>query len=132
MLADEYDAAQERGEVAKGRPKSVADGDTFQATAADIGLSRNDIHEARIVSDAEQSERGPLCIGWKACRALLPGDLPWPQPTPILLEELRPTADVPAARSKRPGIDPALFVCGGRGDHGATTSSSSAELGRCF
>lgn len=39
-LADEYDAAQDRGEVAKGRPKSVGDGDTFQATAADIGFFR--------------------------------------------------------------------------------------------
>lgn len=57
-LADEYDAAQERGEVATGRPKSVGDGDTFQATAADIGLSRQEIHEARQIRDAEVADPG--------------------------------------------------------------------------
>jgi hypothetical protein len=57
-LADEYDAAQERGELATGRPKSVGDGNTFQATAADIGISRNDIHEARQFRDAEAVDPG--------------------------------------------------------------------------
>lgn len=57
-LADEYDAAQERGEVAKGRPKSVGDDNTFQATAADIGLSRTDIHVARQFRDAEVAQPG--------------------------------------------------------------------------
>jgi hypothetical protein len=57
-LADEYDGAQERGEVAKGRPKSVGEDNTFQATAADIGLSRTDIHEARQIRDAEQADPG--------------------------------------------------------------------------
>ena len=51
-LADEYDAAQERGEVAgQGKP-SKAEG--YQATTADIGLTHKDIHEARIVRDAER------------------------------------------------------------------------------
>lgn len=44
-LADEYDAAQERGEVAKGRPKTIPNGKTF--TAPELGLSRKEIHEAR-------------------------------------------------------------------------------------
>lgn len=57
-LADEYDAAQERGEIAIGRPKSVPDENAFQATAADLGLSRKDIHEARIIRDAEVAEPG--------------------------------------------------------------------------
>lgn len=59
-LADEYDAAQQRGEVAKastGRPKSVPDGNDLP-TAADIGLSRKDIHEARQVRDAEALDPG--------------------------------------------------------------------------
>lgn len=45
-LADEYDAAQERGEVAKaGDPRpSTAEG---PPTAANIGLTHKDIHEAR-------------------------------------------------------------------------------------
>ncbi len=47
-LADEYDAAQERGEVAKGsvRKDIVPVGnDVRPATAADLGLTRKDIHE---------------------------------------------------------------------------------------
>jgi hypothetical protein len=45
-LADEYDAAQERGEVASGRPKTLPDGNT-SATQAEVGLSAKEIHEAR-------------------------------------------------------------------------------------
>lgn len=58
-LADEYDAAQERGEVAKigDNLPSVPDKNS-KATAADIGLSRKEIHEARIVRDAEKEEPG--------------------------------------------------------------------------
>jgi hypothetical protein len=53
-LADEYDAAQERGEVI-GRKGG---GDTTvpvrnAATAADVGLTRKEIHEARAIRDAE-------------------------------------------------------------------------------
>lgn len=56
-LADEYDAAQERGEVAKnGQPsRSMLE---QLPTAADIGLSRKDIHEARQIRDAEAAEPG--------------------------------------------------------------------------
>jgi hypothetical protein len=62
-LAAEYDAAQERGEVqAEGRPKTVPDGNGFlppaAATAADLGISRKDIHEARVIRDAEEAEPG--------------------------------------------------------------------------
>ena len=57
-LSDEYEAAQERGEVAAdGRPKTVPDENGLKpATAADIGLSRKDIHEARQIRDAEKAE----------------------------------------------------------------------------
>ena len=54
-LADEVDAAQERGEVANGRDgpgAGVLDGNA-KATAADIGLSRKEIHEDRKLRDAE-------------------------------------------------------------------------------
>ena len=61
-IADEYDAAQERGEVAKRADgPSVRDhvpGENKIATTADIGLSRKDIHEARILRDAEEAEPG--------------------------------------------------------------------------
>jgi len=51
-MADEYDAAQDRGEVASGRPKSIPGENSFQPTASDIGLTAKVIHEARIVRDA--------------------------------------------------------------------------------
>ncbi|TIW71140.1 MAG: hypothetical protein E5V58_20185 [Mesorhizobium sp.] len=51
-LADEYDAAQERGEAAKkGKPVNVP-GQNIKATTAEIGVSRKDIHEARQMRDA--------------------------------------------------------------------------------
>lgn len=63
-LADEYDAAQERGEVAghghglllgKNRPDI---GVTNIGTVKDIGVSSYDIHEARKVRDADLAEPG--------------------------------------------------------------------------
>jgi hypothetical protein len=53
-LTDEYDAAQERGEVATGRPKTIPGGNT-SATVEDIGLTHKEIHEARTIRDAECS-----------------------------------------------------------------------------
>lgn len=55
-LADEYDAAQERGEVAglgsnQHRKEGVADANT-------LGLRRDEIHEARALRDAESSDPG--------------------------------------------------------------------------
>lgn len=57
-LADEYDAAQERGDVASGRPKSLPDQKTFTPTAADIGLTHKEIHEARQIRNAERDNPG--------------------------------------------------------------------------
>jgi len=60
-LADEYDAAQARGEVARGsvRTDIVGDfNDVRPATAADLGLRRDEIHEARIIRDAEAADPG--------------------------------------------------------------------------
>jgi phage N-6-adenine-methyltransferase len=57
-LADEYDAAQERGEVAKGRPKSIPDENTSTPTTADIGISSKEIFEAREIRDAEVENPG--------------------------------------------------------------------------
>lgn len=53
-LADEYDAAQERGEIKKtGNPNSS--GTEELPGAADIGLTHKDIHEARIIRAAERT-----------------------------------------------------------------------------
>jgi hypothetical protein len=60
-LADEYDAAQERGEVASGSVRTDIvrnENDVRPATAADLGLSRKDIHEARIIRDADKELSG--------------------------------------------------------------------------
>ena len=51
-LAEEYDAAQERGDVATGRPKSLGDGKTFQPTTQSLGLRSDEIHEARKLTRA--------------------------------------------------------------------------------
>ena len=59
-LADEYDAAQERGEIARhggGRKFNVGD-PNVEITAADLGLRRDEIHEARVIRDAEQADPG--------------------------------------------------------------------------
>lgn len=58
-LADEYDAAQDRGEVHRhgGQlPRDVAD--TNIPTAADLGLRRDEIHDARKLRDAERENPG--------------------------------------------------------------------------
>ena len=60
-LADEYDAAQARGEVAKvGQYEraNVENDNVSPATAADLGLRRDQIHEARIIRDAEAADPG--------------------------------------------------------------------------
>jgi hypothetical protein len=57
-LADEYDAAQLRGEVRKdGGDQSSAREDCVP-TAADVGLTHKDIHEAREIRDAEETYPG--------------------------------------------------------------------------
>lgn len=61
-LADEYDAAQARGEVAsaksnRGNQWTVSEGNGA-ATAADLGLSRKSIHDARLIRDAEAADPG--------------------------------------------------------------------------
>jgi hypothetical protein len=59
-LADEYDRAQQQGEVAKdGRPKTVPEGNGFGAsTAQALGLSRKQVHEGRALRDAEATSPG--------------------------------------------------------------------------
>lgn len=58
-LADEYDAAQERGEVQRhgGQGKRDVPNENIPSVD-DIGLSRKEIHEARQLRDAEQAEPG--------------------------------------------------------------------------
>lgn len=56
-LADEYDAAQSRGEVkAANNAKTTSNAEAV--SARDIGLSHKDIHEARQIRDAEEAQPG--------------------------------------------------------------------------
>jgi hypothetical protein len=59
-LADEYDAAQERGEAAKpgGDRTSIIPSENNAAKVADIGLTSKIVHEARKVRDAERKSPG--------------------------------------------------------------------------
>ncbi|WP_180325148.1 hypothetical protein [Cereibacter azotoformans] len=82
-LAEEYDAAQERGEVAKastGRgDKIVAPHNDIAApapkpaTAADLGIRRDEIHEARKLRDAERAEPGITSSISRQVRRRFPG-----------------------------------------------------------
>jgi hypothetical protein len=58
-LVDEYDAAQERGEVGvSGQRNDLVPNGNEVPSAADIGLTRKDIHEARKIRDAEKADPG--------------------------------------------------------------------------
>lgn len=60
-LANEYDAAQERGEVAGrrgGGERSGKERSLPTPTAANVGLTRKEIHEARKIRDAEEADPG--------------------------------------------------------------------------
>lgn len=59
-LADEYDAAQDRGEVqARGGDRAKVPSENFApATAAQIGVTKKQVHEARQLRDAEAREPG--------------------------------------------------------------------------
>lgn len=52
-LADEYDAAQERGEVRSANERTASNAEAVGV--ADLGLTHKNIHEARIIRDAEKS-----------------------------------------------------------------------------
>lgn len=99
-LADEYDSAQERGELATGRDgpgAGVVDGNA-KATSADIGLRRDEIHEARKLRDAEKASPG------KAERALKEIVKRGEEPTKAKLRQ--EMIEAPAAKAPAQPIDP--------------------------
>src|SRR4030088_1176658 len=61
---DEYDAAQERGEVATAHDgKLRRSGSERLPTSKDVGFkNRRHVHEARAVRDAEKKQSSPLSI----------------------------------------------------------------------
>ncbi|MDP4004140.1 hypothetical protein [Methylobacterium sp. NEAU K] len=60
-LADEYDAAQQRGEVAvQGQHAAHVPDGNMRAAVTDLGLTRKAIHEARQLRDAEAADPGVI------------------------------------------------------------------------
>lgn len=57
-LADEYDAAQLRGEIRGPSDRHSNSNSELKSGAADIGLTGKDIHEARQIRDAEETYPG--------------------------------------------------------------------------
>jgi hypothetical protein len=108
-LADEYDAAQARGEVAKlgsNQTQVGVPGENTLPTAADLGLSRRDIHEARQIRDAEAAEPG--IVHRTVSERLKAGD----EPTKAAVREAilevvsRPPGREPAASRRNPLYEP--------------------------
>ncbi|MCC5976324.1 MAG: hypothetical protein JJT81_20070 [Rubellimicrobium sp.] len=60
LLADEYDAAQQRGEIQRhgGDRSSKVSGENLAPTVSGLGLTRKEIHEARLLRDAEAADPG--------------------------------------------------------------------------
>jgi hypothetical protein len=62
-LAEEFDAAQMRGELSSpGRPKTknIPEENNFSSKVTDIGLTSKQVHEARRMRDAEKAQPGLL------------------------------------------------------------------------
>ena len=62
-IADEYDAAQERGEIAsnggaRGNQYASIPNENTGITVKNVGLTSKQVHEARIVRDAERERPG--------------------------------------------------------------------------
>ncbi|WP_312472046.1 hypothetical protein [Brucella sp.] len=60
-LAEEYDAAQERGEVRKAnneKTNSIAEAVSVSVSVSEIGITHKQVHEARQLRDAEKAEPG--------------------------------------------------------------------------
>ncbi len=104
-LADEYDAAQDRGEIAKvGQPSIVATpNDTSPITAADLGIRRDEIHEARKLRDAEREQPGLIQQALQAMVAPKPTvDNPNPRPVEPTRAALQRSVVAAIADAKQP------------------------------
>lgn len=92
-LAEEYDAAQERGEVGRsGQRNDLVDKRNEVPTAADIGLRRDEIFEARKIRDAENADPGLISRaldgmierGEEPTRAALRREIEKPKPQKVM------------------------------------------------
>ena len=89
LLAEEWERAGAEGKTLKGRPKSVPDENAF--TAAEAGLTRKELHEAKKLLDAERKQPG---IAERAIAARLAQGL---EPTRASLNHAIGTRSAPKA-----------------------------------
>lgn len=99
-LADEYDAAQERGEVATdGRPKTLPDQKGFSPpTTKQVGLTYKEVHDARQFRDAEVVNCSVSLMGRAGISAKV-------TPPSILLQPENKDATVPVYSRSQAGSD---------------------------
>lgn len=94
-LADEYDAAQERGEVARPGQHAVPE-QNGRATSAEVGFKdRKEIHEARQIRDAERADPG-VVRRVHAIVSLFPPNRAWKAPacSAVLKQKRTPSRPV--------------------------------------
>ncbi len=108
-LAEEYEAAQDRGEVAKnGGDRTSVPGENTEkpATSAEIGIDRKDIHRGRKLAAAEAAEPGVIerSIG----EIVEAGE----EPTKAALARKLDTAPKKPKPEPNPVADAALWVWG--------------------
>jgi hypothetical protein len=128
-LADEYDAAQQRGEAAMhsaGRPKIVSKPDDLSgpATSIELGIKRQQLSEARFIRDAETANPGvvrrtvqaKLSAGEAPTRAdvLRAARPPRPQPPeqpspPAYAKQVPPTT--PPPKSPQRDSETSIYYC---------------------
>lgn len=130
-IANEYDAAQKRGDVAvTGDNQRGRSNGERPPTAADVGLTRKLVHEARAVRDAEKAKPG---IVKKTVEAqLAAGEEPTRSNMKRAIEKVRFKGGRKGKTSRRtPAITPAVEVAMGRGvlDEGKTLEQVVADAG---
>jgi hypothetical protein len=100
-LADEYDAAQARGEAfATGDNQHVGKGNTQKSTSAELGIDRGHLREARKIRDAEKMKPGIIRDTLEA--ALKAGKDPTHAGVDRVVNEIAPRSRTSAQRKPRP------------------------------
>ncbi|MEM1345631.1 MAG: hypothetical protein AAGI34_13775 [Pseudomonadota bacterium] len=102
-LADEYDAAQERGEV-RGAGNPNCSGSEQLPGPSDLGLTRKQVHDARQVRDAERTQPG--LVRGTLDRALDEGREPTRAELQRSVIEAVKDARTPAKRDRNPHHKP--------------------------
>jgi lambda repressor-like predicted transcriptional regulator len=134
-LADEYDAAQERGEMAKrtdshafraNSPHQTGNG-TSMGTLADAGLTGSQLHECRKVRDAEKARPGIVRDTLEA--ALTAGKDPSRSGVERAVDEIAPRSRTPKSGPKPHQPRPQADKIAALHDAGLSTKDIASEVG---